>query len=125
MKKQLVIAGICFGLGFVVSKYFSKPEIKTETITVVKTKENVKVVKETRPDGTVVETKETTVEKDNSTVAKKETKQSNNWILSVKKDLFHDSEWTGEVGRSIFRDVYVTGYYRTDNVAGVGLTITF
>jgi hypothetical protein len=125
MKNYVVVAGVCFGLGFVASKYFSKPEIKTETITVVKTKENIRLIKETRPDGTVVETKETTVEKDNSTVAKKETRNSNKWILSVKKDLFDGSEWTGEVGRSIFRDVYVTGYYRTDNSAGVGLTITF
>lgn len=125
MKKQLVVAGICFGLGFVVSKYFSNPEIKTEVVTVVKTKEKVKLVKETRPDGTVVETKETTVEKDNSTVAKKESKLSNKWIVSVKKDLFDGSEWTGEIGRGIFRDIYVTGYYRTNGTVGAGLTITF
>jgi hypothetical protein len=125
MKNYLIGGVLCFACGFIASKYFSTPEIKTETITVVKTKENVKVVKETRPDGTVVETKETTVEKDNSTVAKKETKQSNKWIVSVKKDLFHDTEWTGEVGRGIFRDVYVTGYYRTNGTSGVGLTVTF
>jgi len=125
MRNYIVVASVCFATGFVTSKYFSKPEIKTEIVTVVKTKENVKVVKETRPDGTIIETKETTVEKDNSTVAKKENKRYNKWILSVKKDLFHDSEWTGELGRSIFKDVYITTYYRTDNTAGIGITITF
>jgi hypothetical protein len=125
MKNYLIGAVLCFAGGFITSKYFSKPEVKIETVTVVKTKENTKVVKETRPDGTIVETKETTVEKDNQTLIKKENKKNNHWIVSVKKDLFRDSEWTGEIGRSIFRDLYITGYYRTDGVGGIGLTVTF
>lgn len=125
MKNYLIGAVLCFGGGFIAAKYFSKPEVKVETVTVVKTKEKVKFVKETRPDGTVVETKETVTEKDNQSTVKKENKTHNKWIVSVKKDLFRDFEWTGEVGRAIFRDIYVTGYYRTDGVGGVGLTVTF
>lgn len=125
MKNMLIGAVLCFSCGFIAAKYFSKPEFKVETVTLVKTKEKVKTVKETRPDGTVVETKETVTEKDNQSTVKKENKAHNKWIVSVKKDLFRDFEWTGEIGRAIFRDVYVTGYYRTNGVGGIGLTVTF
>lgn len=128
MKKYLITGAVCFLVGVVTTRYMVKAnvQIKTEVVQIVKTKENIKIVKESRPDGTVIETKETTVEKDNSTVAK--TDKKNNaprWIVSVKKDLLNDTQWSGEVGRSIFDNVYVTTHYRTDNVFGVGLTITF
>ena len=129
MLKYIYVAIACFLIGAVTSRYFMKADqqTKTEVVEVVKTKQNYKIVKETKPDGTVIETKETTLEKDNSSVAKSEKKNTApRWLVSVKKDLLNDSQWSGEVGRAIFNNVYVTTYYRTGNNAmGIGLTITF
>lgn len=128
MKNYLIVAVVCFICGGLVMRTFVKAdkEIKTERVEVIKTKENIRVVKETRPDGTTIETKETTVEKDNQSVVKKDEKRvAPKWIVSVKKDLLNDTEWSGEVGRAIFNNVYVTTFYRTSNVFGVGITVTF
>lgn len=128
MKSHIITASIALVVGAGLVWQFRKPliQVKTETLVITKTKENIRIVKESRPDGTVIETKETTVEHDKSTAAKKdETPKSPKWIVSVKRDLLNDSHWTGEVGRAIFDNVYVTSYFRTDNVAGIGLLITF
>lgn len=128
MKNYLITGAVCFLIGAVTTRYMVKAnvQIKTEVVEVIKTKENVRIVKESRPDGTIIETKETTVEQDKSTVAKTDKKNlAPRWIVSVKKDLLNDTQWSGEVGRAIFDNVYVTTHYRTDNVFGVGLTVTF
>jgi hypothetical protein len=128
MKKYLITGAVCFLIGAVTTRYFVKANVETkiEKVEVVKTIENVKVVKETRPDGTVIETKETTVEKDKSTVAKSEKKNvAPRWNVSVSKDLLNDSQWSGSVSRSIFDNIYVGVTYRTNNVFGIGVTVTF
>jgi hypothetical protein len=128
MKKYLITGAVCFLIGVVTTRYFVKANVETkiEKVEVVKTIENVKVVKETRPDGTVIETKETTVEKDKSTVAKSEKKNvAPRWNVSVSKDLLNDSQWSGSVSRSIFDNIYVAVTYRTNNVFGIGVTVTF
>lgn len=128
MKNYIIIGVLCFLIGAVTNRYMtsSNTQSKSETSQADKTKENVKIVKETRPDGTVIETKETTVEKDKSTVAKTEKKRvAPKWSVSVSKDLLNDSQWSGNVGRSLFDDIYIGVTYRTNNVFGVGLTITF
>jgi hypothetical protein len=128
MKNYLIVGGLCFLIGAVTNRYMTgaNTQSKSETTQADKTKENVKIVKETRPDGTVIETKETTVEKDKSTVAKTEKRRvAPKWNVSVSKDLLNDSQWSGSVSRSLFDDIYVGVTYRTDNVFGVGLTVTF
>lgn len=128
MKKYLIVGVVCFISGALVTRYGLKANTATkiETVEVVKIKENVRVVKETRPDGTTIETKETTVEKDNTTVAKKEQKNhSPKWSVSVSKELLNDSQWNGNVSRAIFENIYVGITYRTNNTFGVGLTVTF
>lgn len=128
MKKYLITGAVCFLIGAVTTRYMVKANIETkiEKVEVIKTVENVKVVKETRPDGTVIETKETTVEQDKSTVAKSEQKNhSPKWNVSVSKDLLNDSQWNGSVSRAIFDNIYVGVTYRTNNTFGIGVTVTF
>jgi hypothetical protein len=128
IKNYLVVGVVCFVIGGLAARHFIKAnvQIKTETIEVVKVKENIKVIKETRPDGTTIETKETTVEKDNSTIAKTDKKNlSPKWVVSVSKDLLNDAQWSGSVGRALFDNVYVGVTYRTNDVLGVGVTVTF
>jgi hypothetical protein len=128
MKNYLIVGGVCLVIGAVASRLLFKvpAEIKTQTVEIVKVKENVKVVKETRPDGTIVETKEITTEKDNSKFVKNEKKNSApKWLITVNKDLLNDSQWGGSVGRAIFDNVYISGNCRTGNVFGVGISVAF
>lgn len=130
MTKKITIAVGIFLLGAAVGTYFdAKHTIEEKIVYKDRVKTEVREVIREAPDGSKVTERVTYKdEKKEQEVAKKETKPvKSNWGLGVKYDLIPSGQpvWTVEVHRRIFSDLYLSGYGRTDGVAGVGVTFFF
>lgn len=119
-----LVVGAALGTWFdarhtIEEKVVYKDRVKTEIREVIKE----------GPDGTkVTERVIYKDEKKDTKVSKKESKPVKpNWGLGVKYDLVPAGQpvWTVEIHRRIFSDLYLSGYGRTDGVAGVGVTFFF
>lgn len=131
--KKIASYIIVLAIGAGIGTYFDAKHTIEEKIVY---KDRVKTVIKERitenPDGTrVIERETTKKEKKDGSVSKVESKPvKKDWGVSVKADLLSQpvggqTVWTVEVHRRIFSDLYVSGYGRTDGIAGVGVTLFF
>lgn len=129
MKKiasYIVVLVIGAGLG----TYFDAKHTIEEKIVY---RDRVKTVVKERitesPDGTrVIERETVKKEKKDGSVSKTESVPvKKDWGVGIKYDLLPvgPAVWTLEVHRRIIGDFYVSGYGRTDGVAGLGVTFFF
>lgn len=133
MLKKIASYVIVLGIGAALGTYFNaKHTIEEKVVTKDRVRTIIKEVITERPDGTKVTERITDKKEKKNQVAKK--KESipvkKDWGVGVKADLLSQpiggqTVWTVEVHRRIFSDLYISGYGRTDGVAGVGVTFFF
>jgi hypothetical protein len=132
MYKKILSYVVVLCIGGVLGTYFdAKHTIEEQVVYKDRIKTRIKeVVKEDGNGGKVTERIIIKDEDKDKKVSKKESiPVKKNWGVSVKADLLPTSNmgnvYTLELHRRIFADFYVSGYGRTDGVAGVGLTFFF
>lgn len=127
--KRIASYVVVLAIGAALGTWFdAKHTIEEKVVYKDRVKTEVREVIKEAPDGTKVTERITYKdEKSDKSVAKKETKPvKKDWGVGVKYDLTVPvGVYTIEVHRRVFGDIYVSGYGRTDGVAGVGVTLFF
>ena len=121
---------VVLAIGAVLGTYFDAKHVIEEKIVYKdRVKTEIKEIIKEAPDGTkITERVIYKDEKKDKKVSNKESKPvKKNWGVGVKYDLLPPGQaaWTVEVHRRILGDFYVSGFGRTDGVAGIGVTLFF
>lgn len=129
MIKKITSYVVIFVIGAAIGTYLDQFHTIEEKIVY---KDRVKTVLKERiteaPDGTKITEREVVKkEKKDGSATKIESKPvKKDWGLGVKYDLLGGpGVYTLEIHRRVFSDLYISGYGRTDGVAGVGVTFFF